>query len=374
MRILIVTNYQPPHMGGIEYAAVSLKRCWQDAGHQVTWLTTDLPRGGRASTPDNVRIPAANFFETLWQINSPLINPFSYPRIARLVAEHDAVSIHSLAPGLSTVTLFAALRSGKPTVATQHVGVIPMKAAFLGAVQKRFLCFAATWCTRRGALLTFVGNAVRAWFLQHAGVSRDNVVMTPAGIDQQDYHFVDEPEREQFRAKWQVDHNRFNVLFVGRFYEKKGLPLLREVALRCPDINFTLVGTGPIDPSAWDLPNIRTIGYVETSELRELYGSHDLFIMPSVGEGWPAVVPQAMACGLPCLISEETFQGFGQDSDRFLVCTRNVDVITNMLTEAAAGSIPVLENRRALSDYATATWDWKKTADIYLDLFRRLGS
>ena len=45
-----------------------------------------------------------------------------------------------------------------------------------------------------------------------------------------------------------------------------------------------------------------------------------------------------------------------------------------MLTEAAAGSIPVLENRRALSDYATATWDWKKTADIYLDLFRRLGS
>jgi len=373
MKILLVTNYQPPHMGGIEFAAISLKRCWQDAGHEVTWLTTDLPRGGRPSTADNVRIPAANFFESLWQINSPVVSPLAYPRIARLVREHDAISIHSLAPGLSTVALFAALRAKKPTIATQHVGVIPMKAAVLSLVQDRFLCTAARWCTRRGALLTFVGQAVRDWFLQHANVPEDKVFMTPAGIDRSDYHFVDDAERAGFRAKWQTEHHSFNVLFVGRFYEKKGLPLLQEVARRCPDIHFTLVGTGPLDPAAWGLPNIRLVGFVETSELRELYGSHDLFIMPSVGEGWPAVVPQAMACGLPCLISEETFQGFNRDPDRFLVCTRNADVIAGMLRDAAAGKIPLVAARRELSDYATTTWDWRRTADIYLDLFRRLG-
>ena len=50
MRILMATNYQPPHMGGIEYAAGSLKRCWENAGHTVTWITTDIPRGGFGSS------------------------------------------------------------------------------------------------------------------------------------------------------------------------------------------------------------------------------------------------------------------------------------------------------------------------------------
>ena len=52
MRILLVSNYQPPHMGGIEFAAQSLKACWERDGHTVTWLTTDLPRGARPGAPD----------------------------------------------------------------------------------------------------------------------------------------------------------------------------------------------------------------------------------------------------------------------------------------------------------------------------------
>ncbi|NCC53281.1 MAG: hypothetical protein EOM20_18995, partial [Spartobacteria bacterium] len=73
MRILLVSNYQPPHMGGIEYAAEALKACWKKLGHEVTWMTTDIPRLPDRHTPDNVRIRAANFFENRWQINSPIV-------------------------------------------------------------------------------------------------------------------------------------------------------------------------------------------------------------------------------------------------------------------------------------------------------------
>jgi len=375
MRILIVSNYQPPHMGGIEFAAGSLKRCWEEDGHEVTWMTTDIPRGARESTTDNVRISAGNIFEKLFQINSPVVSPFEYGRIVKEIESHDVVNPHSLAPGLASLCLILALRRKRPVVATQHVGVIKLKWRLLDGVQRGVYRRMTRWSVDRGAKITFVGRAVRDWFSSMTRIPQDRFTMTPAGIDQDTFYFVPAEERKALREKWQLADDRLNVLFVGRFYEKKGLPLLKAVAERSPNVQFTLLGSGPIDAAAWALPNVRVLGFVKTEELRELYGSHDLFIMPSFGEGWPAVVPQAMACGLPCLISEETFEGFNQDPEQFLVRKRNADVLCETLNEAAAGRIDLLKDRKSLSDYATSTWDWKKTARIYLDLFQRaMGS
>ena len=372
MRILMATNYQPPHRGGIEYAAGSLKRCWEESGHLVTWITTDIPRGGTPQTPDNIRIPALNVFEFLFQINSPVISPLSHREIEREVMDHDVVNVHSLAPGLTSAVLGAALKFKRPTVATQHVGVIPLRLPLLNLIQRNVICGTAKHLIREGALLTFVGKAVRDWFVERAHLPEDRIFMTPAGIDHRDYYFVTDQDRYAFRRKWDIDQNRLNVLFVGRFYEKKGLPLLQIVAQRCPSAHFTFVGSGPIHPEKWNLPNVRIIPHVSTEELREIYGAHDVFIMPSVGEGWPAVVPQAMACGLSCLISEETFEGYGQDPQTFMICERDVDIIARTLAKLVAGRIPAQKLRKEISDYAMNRWDWKRTANTYLDLFNRV--
>lgn len=375
MRILLVTNYQPPHMGGIEFAAGSLKRCWEEDGHIVTWLTTDVPRDGAPVSQGNLRLPAWNLFETLFQVNSPAVPPWHWGAVAEEVRRHDVVNVHSLAPGLSSLALRAAVKAHRPTVVTQHVGVIPFPWKPFGDLQERVICASARWAVlEHGVPLTFVGRAVRDWFVERAGLPADRVFMTPAGIDQHDFYFVTDEERAAFRRKWDLERNRLNVLFVGRFYQKKGLPLLHDVAARAPSAHFTFVGSGPLHPSRWGLPNVRVIPFASTAELRELYGSHDLFIMPSVGEGWPAVVPQAMACGLACLISEETFEGFGRDAEAFVIRPRTPEAIIRTLADIVAGRIPALNLRQSISDYARQTWDWKKTARIYIDLFEKTAS
>jgi len=372
VKILLVSNYQPPHMGGIEFAAGSLKRCWEEDGHEVTWMTTDIPRGAQPSTEDNIRIPAANFFEKWFQINCPIVSPFALRKIANAVKTHDVVNIHSLAPSLASLCLLMAIHWNRPVVATQHVGIIRLRWRLMDHVQRKVYRWLTRWSITHDVPVTFVGEAVRSWFSTITGIPKEQFSMTPAGIDQHSYYFVPDEERQTLRKKWNLDNNALNVLFVGRFYEKKGLPLLKAVAEQCPNIRFTLVGGGPIDAAAWSLPNVRVLHFVKTEDLRELYGCHDLFIMPSFGEGWPAVVPQAMASGLPCLISEETYEGFNRDSEQFLVRKRDVDIITQTLNDAAAGKINLLKDRKALSDYAMNTWDWKKTARIYLDLFREV--
>ncbi len=371
MRILLVSNYQPPHMGGIEFAAEALKDCWRRMGHEVTWLTSDEPRGAHEAEEGNVRVKTWNGLERRFQINSPLPSPFEWRRIARLVDEHDVVSAHSLAPGVAAAALIAAARQRKPLVVTQHVGVIKM-SGIMNALQEKFITGLARYAIRHGAFITFVGEAVRQWFVEKAGIPQERIVMTPAGIDRRNYFFVPDDERAALRKKWVLQDDAPNILFVGRFYEKKGLPLIGDLARRLPQVRFTLVGGGPLDPSKWNLPNVRVISFVKTEELRELYGAHDLFVMPSYGEGWPAVVPQAMACGLACLISEECFTGFNRDADRFVICRRTADDIAPLLEQASAGSLEIIRRRNELSDYATQTWDWQRTAEIYAGIFARL--
>jgi glycosyltransferase involved in cell wall biosynthesis len=371
MRILLVTNYQPPHLGGIECAAESLKKWWERDGLAVTWLTTDIPPGRRESAPDNVRIPANNWLERKWQINSPIPRVRSLPLVRRLIRSHDVVNVHSLAPGLGSLALWMAVRMRRPAVATQHVGIIPLRYRAFSIAQEKFLCRLARWSVGRGVPLTFVGKTVRQWFVEHAGLPEGRLPMTPAGIDHDTFAFVSEDERREMRRKWELGDDRFNVLYIGRFYRKKGIPILREVAARCPEVAFTFVGGGPEKESLLGLPNARVIKFVPTEELRGLYGAHDLFVMPSIGEGWPAVVPQAMACGLGCLISEETFQGYGEHAERFIVRPRDAARIVDTLRQAAAGALPVLRDRRALSDFALRTWDWQRTARIYANLFEQ---
>lgn len=359
-------------MGGIEFAAEALRDCWRKDGHEVTWITTDTPPGSRENTPDNIRIPCWNFLENRFQINTPLINPMQCKRIRQLVEMHDVVNTHSLAPGLAVMVMKEALRLGKPLVVTQHVAVIPLKLKILGEFQRRYIVSMARRTQHGGAIITFVGKAVHDWFVTEAGLDPEKLVMTPAGINQDTYSFVPDHERVALRQKWQCPENKLNVLFVGRFYDKKGLPLIREIATSMPDVAFTLVGGGPVDPSGWNLPNVRIINFVSNEELRELYGSHDLFIMPSYGEGWPAVVPQAMICGTKCLISEECFSGYQKDAECFYVRPRNAASLIETVQLFKSLS-PVRESDRIkTSEYAAATWDWMSTARIYLDQFNRL--
>lgn len=361
-------------MGGIEFAAEALRDCWRSDGHEVTWLTTDIPRDGRASTPDNPRIPAWNILETAMQINAPIIFPWHRAIIRDLVARHDAVNTHSLSPSLSVLVMREAIRQKKPLVVTQHVAVIPLRMKLISLLQEVFICREAKRAVNNGAYLTFVGQAVRDWFQSTANLDSARLAMTPAGINQHIYRFVIDDERRTFRAKWNLRDGILNVLFVGRFYDKKGLPLIREVAGSCPEIQFNLVGGGPLNPGTWGLANVRVVEFVTNEELRELYGAHDLFIMPSYGEGWPAVVPQAMICGTRCLVSRECFSGYQKDDHEFFITAREPEAIIRQLKSCAA-SLPIREeDRQACSAYAAGTWDWTATARIYLDLFRRLTS
>lgn len=369
MRILLASNYQWPHLGGIEIIAAQLKRCWEAQGHYVTWITTDIPRGGAPATATNIRLPACNWMEDHLQVNTPLLNPLARQAVHQLARNHDAVHVHSLAPGVTSMVSRAALDEGKPLVITQQVAVIPLRSAWLTWLQETLILRAARRCARRGACLTFVSAQVRDWFAQRAGLNRDAMPITPNAHDERIFRLNTPEERGHAARDLALPTDKFRVLFVGRFYDKKGLHLVEALARQCPDVHFTLVGQGPQRPESWGLPHVRVVPPQPAEQLKKYYQAHDLLVLPAVGEGWPLVICEAMACGTPCLISRDTFEKFGQDASMFLVGDHNPESLIAALRKAQQGAEPMLRDPMRLAAYAAETWSWPRTAGIILDLF-----
>jgi glycosyltransferase involved in cell wall biosynthesis len=122
-------------------------------------------------------------------------------------------------------------------------------------------------------------------------------------------------------AQWRrilADHpappQAFTVLFVGRFYNRKRLPVLLRAAamlrISMPELRVRIVGNGPCN-SAWRTlaRNLRLegvvtwLGDVSRAQLAEEYNRASAFCLPSVQEGFGIVLLEAMAAGKPIVAS-----------------------------------------------------------------------
>lgn len=101
------------------------------------------------------------------------------------------------------------------------------------------------------------------------------------------------------------------LYFVGTLSLRKGLPLLMNVldTLVKRHLNVRLTLIGPFDdfpPPTLDVPYFRYIPFLSHAELVEIHHTLDLFLFPSNIDSWAQVVIEAMACGSPALVSENT--------------------------------------------------------------------
>jgi glycosyltransferase involved in cell wall biosynthesis len=97
-----------------------------------------------------------------------------------------------------------------------------------------------------------------------------------------------------------------HVLFVGRLERYKGLYLLLEALREIPDVKLTVVGDGSYRKELERLAegiDVRFEGFQRRPA--QYYAKADIFVMPSLGpEGFGIVTMEAMAHGLPCVISD----------------------------------------------------------------------
>jgi glycosyltransferase involved in cell wall biosynthesis len=98
------------------------------------------------------------------------------------------------------------------------------------------------------------------------------------------------------------------LLFLGQINLRKGIGRLIDAMRLLKDdarIELTLAGPSEIDESCWaDLPNVRWIGPVRRSEVMDVYRQSDVFILPTLSDGYALTQLEALSVGVPVIASK----------------------------------------------------------------------
>jgi len=101
----------------------------------------------------------------------------------------------------------------------------------------------------------------------------------------------------------------FKLIFVGTLFRRKGIDILLK-AVKQLNKNIHLYLVGPMGDSENDLKEYEgeytRISFVHHEELNNYLNKSDVFVLPSYLDSWGMVVTEAMACGLPVIVTENT--------------------------------------------------------------------
>lgn len=319
-RILLVSSYFRPHVGGVEVVVEHQAAILAAAGHQVTVATTgaspSLPAHERSGPHDGpsydvVRLPAVNLLEERTGIPYPMVGPAFWRGLRELVRWSDAVHVHDVLYQPSQVAAVFAHREGRPVDLTQHVGLVEHDSRLVLGAQRGVTAVAGRYVWRRARQI-FAYNPVVYEHLRSSGVAADRIVLTGNGVDIAAFSPGTPRDEPGLRRQLALPERRPIVLFVGRLVPKKGYREL--IAAAAADFHLVLVGPGR--PPAQLPAGVSCVGEVPRSELVELYRLADVFVLPSVGEMTTLAMQEAMACGLPVVTTEDPrYDRYGVDRE-----------------------------------------------------------
>lgn len=201
------------------------------------------------------------------------------------------------------------------------------------------------------------------------------IEVIPNGIDTGTFHPGDAPGREGGAA--------LRVLSVGRLIPRKRMDtLIRAAALLPPgSVELTIAGDGPergaLERLVAELglrDRVRLTGRLEHDRLPALYREHDLFAMVSLNEGMSNTVLEALASGLPVVLSDTGGTAeLLEHGENGLLLEQRADA------ESVAAALRVYTERPDLlaehgrrSRLRAEAMSWTATAAAYAGLYRRI--
>lgn len=123
----------------------------------------------------------------------------------------------------------------------------------------------------------------------------------------------------------QINTKKLTFVTTGRVSYQKNPELFNKIAEYFPQIKFIWVGTGDLEDKLTS-KNIEITGWKNRDELMEILNKSDIFILPSLWEGLPISLLEAMALKKPCIVSNVI-------GNRDVISNENNGFVCNNLNE-----------------------------------------
>lgn len=189
-----------------------------------------------------------------------------------------------------------------PYVTTYGFRYAHFARTFTGSRLRAAVLRVLEWSSLRFADRVVVTTASLARYVSRQ-VAPDRIVLIPNGVDPDQFSPSARPRRLGVEAR---------IIFVGRLVHQKNLlTLLEALALVARDhpVRLVLIGDGPLRGILEERARsasfpVEFVGVVSHDRLPEHLASADVFVLPSLIEGHPKALLEAMACAVPCVAAD----------------------------------------------------------------------
>ncbi|MEP7293254.1 MAG: glycosyltransferase, partial [Chloroflexota bacterium] len=317
MNIVHLSPYYAPAyaFGGVTRAVEGIARALTARGHTVIVLTTDALSqterftGALDAVQDGVRVVRVPNRSVMLRGRLNLSTPLGIGHAAAdLLATADLLHVHEFRTAENLLVTPIATRLGIPIILSPH-GTLTLSTG-RGALKSVWDRLLSPVLARRFAAVVALtaaeaDEARAAWASFGVDASNARFTIVPNGVDPDEFAHL--PGRASFRARYNLGDAPV-CLFLGRLHARKGVEVLVRAFQQANLPNARLVLAGPDEGMLAALQplldqRITVTGYLSGADRLAALASADLFCLPAAGEGLSMAALEALASGLPVILS-----------------------------------------------------------------------
>lgn len=314
MKLLHVIGTLDPCYGGPVEALRQLTSVLLDLGHQSEVVTLDACDAGWL----------IDFPGVVYSLGSS-VGKYRYskwliPWIREHIDNYDAVVVRGIWQYQSYAVRRAALQKKIPYFVFLHGALDPwFKYRYPLKHLKKWLywLWREYWNLRYATAVFFTSEQEKILARQSFWLYKANEIVTNYGTHAPDNSLIDQ-QSQNFYNLYPYLKNKHVLLFLSRIHAKKGCDLLIEAFAKVVhnNSNLHLVMAGP-DQDGWQAKLekqaeflgisdcITWTGMLSSDAKWNAYRAADVFVLPSHSENFDIVVAEALACGIPVLITDK---------------------------------------------------------------------
>lgn len=297
MKIIHISSYFPPHLGGQENVAKELSQRLAKKSHHVEVFTSDIgcPKNKRLKSTKNLKID----YLPAWEFAHTPIIPSLFFKLLK-IPKDSIMHVHVAQAFVPEIVYKIWKKRKMPYIAQIHcdaepssrIGKIilnPYKNFFL----KRFL--------KNAKIILVLTEDYKVLIHKKYKINKNKIKVIPNGIG------------EEFFTKKYSKNKIPHLLFVGRFTIEKNVPILIGAIDLLKNYNFKLylIGNGELKEELKNLvkhlkleSKVIFTGELFGKRLYNQYLNSDILILPSKKESFGIVLLEAMTTGTPIIASD----------------------------------------------------------------------
>ncbi|MBN1916074.1 glycosyltransferase family 4 protein [Candidatus Dojkabacteria bacterium] len=308
MKVIQVTTFFHPVVGGVETQVLSLSEKLKEAGYDVEVITSDSTKKGRIKEKISEvgGIQVTRCFTWFGFSHFHKFYPSLFFKLLR--RDFDIVHVHGFRKFEVYAALLAAKLKGKKIVVSTHNPFVVEKGSRMSLLNFLIKIHDLT----AGKILSrFIDHVIilskeEYPVLEKFKIKKEKITLVPNGINER---FFEKGDSEKIIKDYNIDTRRWKnfVVSAGRIHKVKGYQNLKHAVHKLKNVLFIISGAD--DGYLVELKKLyednENVLFLERNlsqeQVNNLFALADLFVFPSLHEAFGITLVEAMASGLPVL-------------------------------------------------------------------------